>query len=211
MPRTASIWLEARSETSGDEDRDAARHGRLEAQRGTRVPRHPLQLRALVREQRLVRGHHGLAERQCLADHEARIIGAADDLDDDVDGGVRGEVLEPIGALDARRQDDATRASGIADADDGEFGWHQAPGGHGRSPLRVQQRCGDRLADRSQPDEGHAQGALLRCLAGLHLAADCTGPEPTHRCGPVAVGSRCRAEGPDPRPGPARHGRLGRP
>ena len=77
----------------------------------------------------------GLPSASAWRDHDARVVRAADELDHDVDGGVRHEVAEVVGAPDARGQRDAPRSIRVTDADGDEFGGTSAPCGHGRSPV----------------------------------------------------------------------------
>ena len=102
----------------GLDDGDAARDGSLEEDRGLHFPGNGEQLDAALGKQGLVAGDDGFFREQRGGDDFESIRGAADQLDDDIDGGVVDE-FAPIGGEDFRGDGGGSGAgfSGVADKD----------------------------------------------------------------------------------------------
>ena len=85
------------------DDRDAAGDCTLERDHYALRVRSREDLVAVLREQRLVRGHHVLAVRDRLQDERSRMPGAADQLDNDVDVGASEHDCSVVRHIDAGR------------------------------------------------------------------------------------------------------------
>ena len=99
MPETRSIRLPARPSRSALIDRDAAGHRRLEFERDAFASAGAASAAPCIGEQRLVGGDHSLPARERRLDRRlGGAVGAADQLDEDVDIGARGQrdrIVEP--------------------------------------------------------------------------------------------------------------------
>src|SRR5947208_1681271 len=139
-------------------DRDAARHRSLESERDAGL----LGLRgepgAVLRHQRLVGGDDVLFMlERAVDDVERDALGAADQLDDDIDlriGGHRRRILVPASG----RQIDAAVAPPVARRYRGD---DDAASGAGRQELRLaRQQLEGASTDRAEPSHGNFQGRL---------------------------------------------------
>ena len=118
---------EDREDTIGDEplfdgldQRDAARDGRLEGERRRAAPRLVVELGAVVGEERLVGGDHVLGGGERLQDERARGLEPADELDDDLDGGIREDARRVRGHRELREVEPLARSGEIGVRDRGE-------------------------------------------------------------------------------------------
>ena len=143
--------------TQGSDDGDRAGDGRLEVQVGVRRVRGLGQLVGVLGEQRLVRGHHGLAVAQRLEQEGTWEVDAAHELDDDVDvlarderRRVRGEQIWVQPAVFGQVADgDAAQGQGCPDA--------------GSQRLGVLGHVADDLgSDGAHPEHRHSHGSHTR-------------------------------------------------
>ena len=136
----------------GPEDRDPAADRGFEAERGTRPPGDPLELRAMVGDDVLVGGDHALAHRQRRGDERVSGLVATHQLDDDVDPLVGHEMGRGIGQ---------------------ESGWHA----RGDRPARIAHGDGDELESRAVCRTKFVR-PFVQC--GHDLASDGPGTEDGH-------------------------------
>ena len=157
----------------GLDDRDAASHRRLEPDGDAVCLGRMREFRAMMGKQGLVRRHHRLARFECRpAQGERRAVGAADQLDHEIDfrvGRQRQGVVVPAQAL----QIDAPVAPALArrhrsDAD-------LPPGPFGQQPAVLRQQSQHRRADGAKAGDAQAQRSL-------HLLRRPPAPGPA-RCG----------------------------
>ena len=119
MPEIRSEAIGGQAFADRANHRDAAGHGRFEAEMDAALRGEPQQRAAFVRHQLLVGGHHRFARVERLLDPRARRLESADQLDDDVDFG-REEVFEPLGPTDIGRDPVDAFARDVPVADVGE-------------------------------------------------------------------------------------------
>ena len=158
------------------DQRDAAGHRRLEAQRHAVAARRLVELGAVVGEQRLVGRHHVLAGGQRAQDEGARRLEAADQLDHDVDGGIGEDPRRVVGHRQRREVEPLARADevGVGDRPPRSGARRSAPAasrrGSGGSSPRRPRRCrarAHRYVRRSRRSRWsrRVRAQRLRCLS----------------------------------------------
>ena len=137
------------------EDRDPAADRRLEAERRAGPPGDRLELGAVVGDDVLVGGDHGLAHRQRRRDQRPRRLVAAHQLDDDVDVVVGHEVRRGVGQ--ERRPGARGRAARATSRTATAVSSSAAPSAGRSSAGRSRSAANDLASDGPRAEDGDAQ------------------------------------------------------
>jgi hypothetical protein len=155
----------------GAQHRDPPGDGRLEAHLHALLRRSPQNLRAVGREQRLVRRHHVLAGRDGLERQAARDVVAPDELDDDVDLRGGDQPLR-IGVEVNTRKVHATVAFGL---DVGNAHQTQRKAQASSDDVgAAREHLGRARADGPEADEPHANRSVSLLSHDFPLKAHCS-------------------------------------